>query len=72
MNECEEVNDCQQICENTVGSYICSCNEGFTLADDNRTCIGMIICVIRWSIKRGAIIIILCKNKHAANVRYGS
>ena len=40
INECEGVNDCQQLCENTVGSYSCSCNEGFTLAEDGRNCTG--------------------------------
>ena len=41
IDECEGVNDCQQLCENTVGSYVCSCNEGFTLAEDSRNCTGM-------------------------------
>ena len=40
VNECEEVNDCQQLCKNTEGSYTCSCREGFTLNTDNITCDG--------------------------------
>ena len=44
MNECDEVGDnghrCQAICINTVGSYTCSCDDGYRLADDERTCEG--------------------------------
>ena len=38
IDECEEYNDCHQICFNTVGSYNCSCRTGFMLRADNRTC----------------------------------
>ena len=47
INECGEVNDCQQTCMNTEGSYSCSCDEGFSLADDGRTCTGNIIMKIK-------------------------
>ena len=40
IDECDGVNDCQQLCQNTEGSYTCSCSEGFTLNSDNRTCNG--------------------------------
>ena len=40
INECEEYNDCHHICANTEGSYYCSCETGFSLAADNRTCTG--------------------------------
>ena len=41
VNECEEENGgCEQICENTVGSYECSCNQGYLLAADDKTCTG--------------------------------
>ena len=33
---------CTQNCENTEGSYTCSCDVGYTLADDGTTCIGNI------------------------------
>ena len=33
-------NDCQQKCENSEGSYRCSCNQGFILNSDNRSCDG--------------------------------
>ena len=40
INECEEGNDCHQECQNTVGSFICSCTEGFLLAEDGKNCTG--------------------------------
>ena len=40
INECEEYNDCHHSCNNTEGSYYCSCNVGFILSEDNRTCTG--------------------------------
>ena len=39
INECEEdLNTCHQHCLNTNGSYICGCDEGFTLQSDGRSC----------------------------------
>ncbi|RWS22154.1 fibrillin-1-like protein, partial [Leptotrombidium deliense] len=39
FNECEMgLNDCAEICVNTVGSYRCECNIGFTLLDDKMNC----------------------------------
>ena len=40
IDECMEYNDCHQICVNTDGSYQYSCNTGFVLTMDNRTCEG--------------------------------
>jgi len=41
INECLDNNaGCNQICENTNGSYYCSCNSGFEMSSDNHTCIG--------------------------------
>ena len=34
--------DCEQICNNTVGSYTCSCNNGYSLNSDGRNCSGKI------------------------------
>ena len=39
INECLEGSDnCDQVCSNTDGSYTCSCNPGFTLDSNRRTC----------------------------------
>lgn len=35
-------NQCNQKCNNTEGSYLCSCVDGFRLDTDNVTCIGRI------------------------------
>ncbi|XP_053949774.1 putative vitellogenin receptor isoform X2 [Anastrepha ludens] len=44
-NACRDVDECLEMyglcsqgCMNTRGSYRCTCNEGYTLKDDNRTC----------------------------------
>ena len=48
IDECElkELNDCQQHCTNTVGSFTCSCQEGFTLNADGRNCDGISLCSV--------------------------
>ncbi|XP_019614687.1 PREDICTED: uncharacterized protein LOC109462574 [Branchiostoma belcheri] len=39
INECETNNGgCEQICTNTIGSFECSCRDGFLLAADGLTC----------------------------------
>ena len=41
LYECGTSNGgCSQMCKNTIGSFICSCREGFLLAGDGRTCDG--------------------------------
>ena len=41
IDECSEGTDnCSQLCNNTVGSYQCSCNTGFILDSDQHTCNG--------------------------------
>lgn len=47
VNECEKAigglisnGGCQHKCNNTVGSFNCSCNDGFKLAEDLATCEG--------------------------------
>ena len=47
INECQTDNGgCTQTCDNTDGSYQCSCWKGYELNDDNHTCVGKIIVVI--------------------------
>jgi len=31
---------CNATCKDTVGSFVCSCNAGFQLGNNNVTCIG--------------------------------
>ena len=41
INECSTSNGgCAQTCHNTVGSYYCTCNAGYTLASNNHGCDG--------------------------------
>ena len=41
MDECLlSIHQCDMICENTEGSYVCSCGEGYQLDTDEYTCIG--------------------------------
>ena len=42
INECSDgTHNCSQICTNTPGSFICECNNGFLLDNDEATCNGM-------------------------------
>ena len=39
INECVYMmNNCSQFCNNTIGSYLCACSDGYVLAADNYTC----------------------------------
>ncbi|XP_071478891.1 bone morphogenetic protein 1 homolog [Diadema antillarum] len=39
VDECEDSNgNCQHICTNTLGSYTCSCQNGFTLHENQHDC----------------------------------
>ncbi|KAH9505693.1 hypothetical protein Btru_055518 [Bulinus truncatus] len=40
VNECSKSSNggCEQICNNTEGSYFCSCSEGYALDEDKRSC----------------------------------
>lgn len=37
-----DINYCSQRCSNTVGSYVCSCFDGYRLGSDGETCNGTI------------------------------
>ena len=41
VDECSDgIHDCMQNCNNTLGSYICTCDSGFIIDADGRTCDG--------------------------------
>ena len=41
VNECNESNGgCSHICNNTEGSFECSCSDGYELDSDGATCLG--------------------------------
>ena len=43
INECSlNSGGCDQLCNNTIGSFQCSCNSGYTLNGDGITCSGRI------------------------------
>ena len=42
INECIDDNGgCSDSCTNTIGSYYCSCNSGYTMNTDKHNCTGM-------------------------------
>ena len=50
--DCDEcvlgTSSCSQLCNNTIGSYVCGCNTGYTLGASNITCDGEVLNVIIW------------------------
>lgn len=41
VDECGvDSNPCDQICDNTEGSFLCSCNTGYELQENGQTCLG--------------------------------
>ena len=40
VDECQGNHDCERICDNRIGTYLCSCPPGFELNSDNITCKG--------------------------------
>ena len=45
VDECSNnQHNCDHVCGNIVGSFNCSCQNGFILQPDGRTCEGMIMC----------------------------
>ena len=44
IDECDlETHDCAHNCSNTVGSFVCSCRDGYQLDNDQMNCTGTII-----------------------------
>ena len=51
VNECSVLNGgCEHECTNLIGSYECSCNEGFALGDNERNCMGKYVFIFQWPI----------------------
>ena len=49
INECDvNTDNCSQFCNNTIGSYQCYCEDGYTLDSDEHTCNGIILvlCIV--------------------------
>ena len=47
INECAAgTHDCGQVCTNTDGSFTCSCNSGYTLDSNGKTCNGVCVFTI--------------------------
>lgn len=45
IDECSTANHgCHHICKNTAGSYMCACQEGYTLATDGKLCLYCYTC----------------------------
>ena len=43
IDECSEgISGCSHLCINTVGSYSCSCHNGYQYGSDNHSCLGKI------------------------------
>ena len=37
---------CEQLCNDTEGSFTCSCEDGYRLNDDGRTCDGTLLATV--------------------------
>ncbi len=52
MDECgmSNVHNCSMGCQNTYGSFNCTCNSGFELDSDGRNCNGKVfVCVVSFN-----------------------
>ena len=43
IDECDRFSPCDQVCINSVGSFMCSCESGYELEEDMRICTGRIV-----------------------------
>ena len=46
INECNGDHECDHSCTNVDGSFICSCDPGYQLQSDRRTCEGFIVLLV--------------------------
>ena len=47
IDECSEgTSGCSQLCTNTIGSYTCTCDNGYQLTNDNHTCTDIDECTL--------------------------
>ena len=57
IDECETANGgCEQMCSNTIGSFACSCDVGYWLAENGLKCNGKQISECN------------CRNDHTCNI----
>lgn len=51
VDECNDtaLNYCDHSCTNTIGSYNCSCDDGYRLSSDGHTCLGNKSSIILYS-----------------------
>lgn len=64
VHECNGLSPCEQRCNNTIGSYNCSCDVGYSLARDMHSCLGIQI----FSIAYVVLILELLSNYRATTV----
>ena len=44
INECSlDIDGCEHNCNNNIGSFVCSCNTGYTLTSDGKNCNGELL-----------------------------
>ena len=68
INECLSNNGgCSYQCENSIGSFSCKCQDGFTLAQDQRSCVGKNVTFL--CPKNGLLRSINCTKIHACNLK---
>ena len=48
LNECAYAG-CEQECKNTIGSYYCYCNSGYTLNSNEESCDGKLFIIVHCS-----------------------
>ena len=47
IDECSDgTSGCSQLCTNTIGSYTCTCDNGYQLTNDNHTCTDIDECTV--------------------------